>query len=184
MEVPVDDQDPLHPVPGHGVPRTDRNIVKDAETRRRPQLGVMARRADQGKGVVRCPDYHRVDGVHHAARREPGNLVSLGCGDRVRIEHEHRLPGRGGDGGDVSRPVDTLQFGAGGLPCVNPDKFPYHIGIVQHLVYRNQPLRRLGMGKFGAVPHIPPVFHNPRVLRHRPPFPGVHFDPDWRSLLT
>ena len=171
-------------MPVHGVLRADRNVVEDAETRRRRRLGMMARWPDQGEGVVCLPAYHGVDGVHHAARREPGDLVCLGGGHRVSIEHEYRLSGRGGNAVDVGRLVDPLQFGVGGLPRLNPDEFPNHIGIVQHLVDRNQPLRRLGMGKIGAVSQIPPVFHNPRVLRHRPPFPGVHFDPDWRSLLT
>ena len=87
MEIPVDDQDPLHPVPGQGMPGADGNVVKDAEPRRLRRLGVVARRPDQGKGVVRLPGNHAVDGVHDPAGREPCDIVSLGGGHRVGIEH-------------------------------------------------------------------------------------------------
>jgi len=126
------------------MPGADRNIVEDAESRRRPELGMVPRRPHQGEGIVRLPKNHAVDGVHDAARREPRHVVRLGGGHRIGIEHEDRFPGRGGDGIDVRRQVDPLELFALGNSSVNPGEFPHHVGIVEHFVDRSQSLRRLG----------------------------------------
>ena len=46
--------------------------------------------------------------------------------------------------------MDPFQLFARGVPRIDPGEFPRHVGIVEHLVDRNEPLGRLGMGKFSC----------------------------------
>ena len=68
VNVPIDDQDPLHAIPFLRIPRRDRHIVEQAETHRPIGFRMVPRRTDGAEGMLNLADHNRI----HPGQRSTG----------------------------------------------------------------------------------------------------------------
>src|SRR5688500_4033637 len=77
MHVPIDDGDPRRAVTALGVTSGNRNVAVDAEPHSAVGHRVVARRADEGIGMMNRPSHYRIDGGYHTASREAGDRLTV-----------------------------------------------------------------------------------------------------------
>ena len=119
------------------------DVVEQAEAHRAIALGVMARRPHERERRLSVVQrvLHRLDS---RTRCEQRDVVRIGRGERVRIQHPTGKPGRGRDAVDVRSVVHSRQFFARRGPRRGhpPARFePLRGDRVEHV----GPFRPLGM---------------------------------------
>ncbi len=116
VDVPVHDQDPPEAQGDFGVKRPQGHIVEKAESHGPAPLGVVARRAGQGKGGVHFAGNHPVDGREQAAGRQQRRRVGPGRHNGVRRQGRLLPVRRGRDAVQVLGGVDRQDL----LPLRRP----------------------------------------------------------------
>ena len=94
MHVEVDDRQALDAMHGHGMCRTDRNIVEEAETHRLVRQRMMPRRPNTTEGRRGFPAHHRIDGANDCARCVHRGIERLGIHESIRIDRMVPFCGR------------------------------------------------------------------------------------------
>src|SRR5207248_894981 len=84
VDVPIDDRHAPDPELGLGVPRSDRDVVEQAEAHRATGQRVVAGRADE-------PEADPLHGLERTTSREERRLPACLRGDRVRVEQGRSL---------------------------------------------------------------------------------------------
>ena len=169
VQVPVHDEDPLHPVDLDRMHGPDGDVVEDAEPRRAACLGMVARRPHEGKGVAQVALDDAVHTVEEAAHGQLGHLVGLGGGLRVGIEVGVILPRRLGDHLHVRVLVDRLDLFVQSYARFHLREFPCHLGAFEHLVDRFETLRAFGVVMAGFMTEVPVILYDSSGRCHRRP---------------
>ena len=117
MNVEVDDRHTFDGKRGLRMPRTDRDVVEEAEAAGDVRRRVMARRPDGGKGRPGRTAENPVDCGHDGACRVAGSVGAAGTHHRVGVDMDQLTGGRPNaqNGIDIAPRMDARQLFDGGF---------------------------------------------------------------------
>ena len=88
VNVPIDDQDPLHAIPFLRIPRRDRHIVEQAETHRPIGFRMVPRRTDRTESMLDPAGHNRIHPGQGSTGREIGGAERSGRHGGIGVERD------------------------------------------------------------------------------------------------
>ena len=129
VHVPIENRDSLDAVDGLRVPGRHGDMVEKAEAHGAIRRRMVSGRSHRAKGVIDASGQRRIDGVHHATRRQSGNFPRTRANAHVAVgERAFAVRDRVEHGFDVTRIVRATELVDRGQPGRNFFEFRGQVG--------------------------------------------------------